>query len=137
MAADLHIHVFTEGELTEDDFRSFFSRSIGSKWFDGSYHENWFDISNKFHDTANIWIGEVSWLKAALFEDAETFVPDPVAAIADIVGEDWPVVDEEFINKIKNTIDLDNKTDYSINQCEKIVKFLDENKGKMAFSISW
>lgn len=141
MAADLHIHVFAEGELTEDDFRGFFSNSLGSKWFEFGgnrhYEDNWQDYFKKFSETASVWIGEVSWLKAALLEDKETFIPDPVSKISSIIGEDWPIVNDKLIARIRKALGLENQTLYSVSTAKEVIEFLELHKGKRAFTISW
>ncbi len=71
MAADLYIHVF-EG-ISEEDLKVFFSNALGSKWFAGFYavddhgkeEESYANIS----ETPRVWVGEVSWLKAALYRE--------------------------------------------------------------------
>lgn len=150
MSADLHLHVFDRDELKEEDFRCFFRNIIGSKWslpienifsvqktkceeLHGTDCVHWDNISNSI----NIWVGSVSWLKAALFEDGETFVPDTVNAIHELVGEDLKVIDDELIRKIADTFDLQNKTQYDIAKKEDIENFLIQHKGKKIFTISW
>lgn len=100
------------------------------------------DINN----TPNIWIGEVSWLKAALFEDPDSFVPDTVAQISDLC-EDFPVITDEWIKKIVATFDVPNNTakkdgvnmdkGYSLAIPSKVEEFLREHMGKKVFTISW
>lgn len=98
MSADLSIHVF-EG-ITEEDLRMFFSSSLGSKYFDFKQtNEEWFDSYDKIASTPEIWVGEVSWLKAALFEDADTFIPNTIAKVTEIIGEDLPIIDDSLLKK--------------------------------------
>ena len=136
MAADLHIHIF-EG-ITEKDLAGFFANTWGSKYFNLGRGSSWDDPSRrKVGNTPQIWVGEVSWLKAALFEDSESFIPDPVGAISELVGEDLPVIDDSFIVKIKEAMAIPNETGYSLANAEEIVVFLEEHKGKRVFTISW
>jgi hypothetical protein len=141
MAADLHIHVY-EG-LTEEDMRIFFSNTIGSKHCPFPFMpeispEDERKVLAKIHKTPNIWIGEVSWLKAAMFEDGDSYVPDPVAKVSEIVGEDLPVIDDEFIKKIVEALGAENKTSYDTEKDEDSVRaFLEKHKGKKVFTISW
>jgi len=140
MAADMHIHVFGEGQLTEDDFRIFFSNVLGSKWFQmnrGEAYEKDDALYHKFDACPNIWVGEVSWLKAALFSSPEDFIPDPVGEVNEIIGEDLPVVDDELIKKIEAALKLANNTSYAISTSDQIVEFLRKHKGKRAFTVSW
>lgn len=140
MAADLHIHVFADGELTEDDFRTFFGNSLGSKWFNptASTWDKTEELYAKFDATPNIWIGEVSWLKAALFDDPDKFIPNPVMQVAEIIGEELPVVDDELIEKVGNALKTENQTTaYATSTASEVVEFLQKHKGKHAFKISW
>jgi hypothetical protein len=149
MAADLHIHIF-EG-ITEDDLRVMNSHTIGSKYFNFNACLPWEEerkISDKVGNTPNIWIGEVSWLKAALYEDgADTFIPNTVGDIADLVGEDLPIIDDEFIAKVVAAFKQPNNTakevgpwsgkGYSLAKAEEVKAFLELHKGKKVFQISW
>jgi hypothetical protein len=141
MAADLHIHVFPEGGLTEEDFANFFSHSLGSKWFNlGSrdYFDKEVEASrNKVMETENLWVGEVSWLKAALFGDEDTFVPGPVAQVNGIIGEDLPIIDDALIGRIREALRVANTTSYEVSREDEVVAFLELHKGKRAFTISW
>lgn len=139
MAADLHIHVFSEGELEEDDFATFFSNALGSKWFtwDSASPEERDKVLDKISHTPNIWAGEVSWLKAALFEDKSSYIPSTVDKINRIIGEHLLVVDDNLIAEIKEAFTLPNSTSYSLALCEEVVAFLEEHKGKRAFTVSW
>jgi len=145
MSADLHIHVL-EG-ATEDDLAVFFSNTMGSKWFrpvSGSTESpSW----NRVIRTPNVWIGEVSWLKAALFDDAEAYIPDTVQSISDIIGEELPIIDDNLIGRIIGEFNLTNKTEkpdsvwdgkgYALANPYGVRSFLEEHKGKRAFTISW
>lgn len=145
MAADLHIHVLTK-EFTEEHFKAFKSHSIGSKYFSGFGRG---DVEAEFEkkhncslynlcaNTPQVWVGEVSWLKAALCDDPDTFVPAPVQAVATIIGEDFPVIDDDLIAKIEYALGLDNATLYSVCKHSGVIDFLRENKGEKAFCISW
>lgn len=137
MAADLHIHVMTE-DMSEDDLRVFFSNALGSKWFNPGVDKDYESPEYKrVIDSPNVWIGEVSWLKAALLEDNDTFVPDPVGNISELVGEDLPIIDDDFIIKVDAALRVPNFTDYTIAEPDKVVKFLEEHRGKRVFAISW
>lgn len=141
MAADLHIHIY-EG-VEEKDMADFFSNTMGSKYFnpkpagDIRKYTDPESSYNKVSNTPNIWIGEVSWLKAGLFEDVEAFVPNTVAAISEAIGDDRPEIDDAFIEKICAAFDLENTTGYSLTTADKIRPFLEEHRGKKVFTISW
>lgn len=141
MSADLHIHVY-EG-LTEDDLRGFFRNTLGSKWSAGLFArtlplEEMIKYHQKIGDTPQCWIGEVSWLKAALFEDGEeTFVPNTVAAVNEVIGEDLPVLDGELFERIIGAFSEENTTDYSLAKVEDVRTFLQAHMGKQLFTVSW
>lgn len=164
MAADLSIHVIPVDPITveytytfwnEDNKRqqrtitklidesvlaALFSSSLGSKWFDLSA-----DLRQELSDAAfsliaetpQCWVGEVSWLKAALFKDEETFVPNTVAQVSSIIGEDLPVIDDQLIEKIARAFDAPNDTSYSLANKDEVVAFLEEHKGLRCFTASW
>jgi hypothetical protein len=125
MAADLHIHVL-EG-ITEKEIILFNkgSATVTSQLFD------------KIGESPNVWIGEVSWLKAALFNDSNEWIPSTVQTIRDLVGNDFPVIDEDFINKVSEAFDKQNITSYSLAEKQEVKDFLKEHLGKKAFTVSW
>jgi hypothetical protein len=139
MAADLHIHVM-EG-VTEEDLRCFNAHTIGSKYFntfrgvcDANYDcRHWRAII----DSAQIWVGSVSWLKAMLLEDTETYVPDVVGKISALIGENEPVIDDDLIAKVREAFESTNDTSYSIANVNDVIAFLEVHRGKKAFTVSW
>ena len=148
MAADLHIHIF-EG-ITEDDLRIMDSSNLGSKYFNPHDKLSWEERSKvyeKVGNTPNIWIGEVSWLKAGLMEDSDTFIPNTVGDISELVGEDLPVIDDNFIKKVVVAFEQSNNTKkedgvwsgagYSLANPKEVKTFLKTHKGKKVFQISW
>jgi len=138
MAADLHIHVFAEGELTEAHFRNFFSNHLVSKYFNPMAGAKAFDEGYEaVADSDNVHVGEVSWLKAGLTGDSGTYVPDTIGEISKIIGEDQPVINHALIGKIKDAFALANDTEYSLSSEENVIKFLEDNIGKRAFTVSW
>lgn len=140
MSADMKIHVF-EPPCTEDDLAVFFTSSLGSKHFGRRPYpgnDAYFAASAAVGSTPSIWIGEVSWLKAALFDDAEAFVPDTVQTIASLIGEELPVLDNELTSKILGAFEQPNQTDYSLNAApEQLRTFLRTHTGKRVFTVSW
>jgi hypothetical protein len=139
MAADLHIH--SAGSVTEDDLACFKSHALGSKWFNPQHQcggvscscEHW----DRVADSPSIWIGEVSWLKAALVGDDETFVPSPVQKISELIGENLPVLDNELRSQLLSALGLDNTTSYTIAEHAKVAAWLDEHMGERLFTVSW
>ncbi len=143
MSADLHIHIY-EG-VEESDLSKFFSNTLGSKHFNPSPLN--FSMSeyndpegawSKVTETPNIWIGEVSWLKASLIKGgAETFIPNTVSSINETIGEELPELTDELIGKLCAAFDLPNTTEYRITTADKVRAFLEEHRGKKVFTISW
>ena len=151
MAADLSIHVLgpykykswetgnvEDGEATEQDYKDLEASSLGSKYFSSGRHQGAWDRA--FHNLGNspqVWIGEVSWLKAAFLEDAESFIPGPVQRVAEVIGEDFPVIDDGLIEKIAEAMRVENATSYRIATENEVVDFLKEHKGKKVVTVSW
>lgn len=155
MAADLHIHVLTD-EFTEEHYKAFASTTMGSKYFGGFVtpspkekfeQERNCDLYLLCGRAPNVWVGQVSWLKAGLFEDDETYVPDTVAEILEGIGEVFPIIDDELIRQVRAAFELPNKTvkddgvwdgkGYSLADVDTVVTFLKRHKGERAFTISW
>ena len=134
MSADLSIHVL--GEVPESMLARFNSNVMGSKWFNprpGMDDEAF----EKIGDTPSVWIGEVSWLKAALFEDGDKFIPGPVEEISALIGEELPVLTEELRDKILAALSEGNATSYSVAKPDKVRPFLDAHMGARLFTVSW
>jgi len=135
MSADLFIHLF-EG-ITERDIAIMEKNTFGSKYFNpGKLGDEWDRAIEKIGKTEQIKVGEVSWLKA-LITDSSEFIPDPVAEIVKIIGEDLPTVDENLICKIKSALILKNKTNYSVANAKDIIDWLMARKGKRVFVVTW
>ena len=114
MAADLHIHAV--------DFQLKSLKHI-------PYME--------LESTPNIWIGEVSWLKAALFEDMN-YVPKTVGEVSALVSNSETVELTRLLKEeILEAFDSEEHEFYSRNKKEIVEKWLEENIGKFIFTISW
>lgn len=141
MAADLHIHV-VEG-ITEEDVKIFQSNVLGSRWFEyvpyEEYNKNWERLYESVGHTPNIWVGSVSWLKAALFDDSVNYIPDAVGKVSEIIGDDFPVIDDNFISDIQAALDLESHANpyYTTSQDGSVIDFLKRHKGKKVFTVSW
>lgn len=142
MGADLHIHVMTE-DMTEEDFRYFFSHTMGSKWFTMNRAYDTFSndrgklAMDRVMNSPNVSVGEWSTLKAAVFDDSETYKPAPMQEVYNIISESLPVIDDTLIDRIKKAMLIENTTDYSVNSGEDIIEFLEEHRGKQVFTVSW
>ena len=139
MAADQHIHIF-EG-ITLKDLELFFCTTMGSKWFDPerSGEKQQTRVYDKIAATPQVHVGEVSWLKAGLFEDPETFVPDTVMRISELIpsGEEPTLITTDLISEVEKALQLPNKTSYHLSPGDEILVFLRQHLGKKAFTVSW
>jgi len=140
MAADLHIHVF-EDEITERDLTVLFCHTLGTKYcnlYVNPTREEERAVEDKVWALPNIWIGEVSWLKAALFED-DKFIPGPVQAVSDVFGGGGEVIEltKENRQRIVNAMMNENTTGYSVASANSVREFLEQYGGYKAFTISW
>lgn len=90
----------------------------------------------KVYRTDAVWIGEVSWLKAGLFEDNETFIPGPIQKIAELC-DGLPIITEEFITQIMDAFNIPNTTGYDLANPKEVEAFLRTHIGKRVFHISW
>ena len=141
MAADVKIHVLTD-EFTEEHYKAMAYNAFDSRYFEEVSPESLgfkdkFDIARIADAAPNIWIGEVSWLKAALFEDSDKYVPGPVEQIVEIIGEDFPTITEELIVKVEAAFYAPNTTKYEVAREEDVVEFLRQHKGKKVVTITW
>ena len=144
MSADLHIHILKD--VTEQDVREFEEPFVMTA-DNGGEEDNREDLYIIIENTPNIWIGEVSWLKADLFDDPETFIPDTVQKISDLIGDDFPTLDENLLNQIEDAFDLPNKTvkkdgvwsgkGYRIAKKKDVIGFLKQYIGYKLFTVSW
>ena len=91
--------------------------------------------------TKNIWIGEVSWLKASLFgDDGEKYIPTTVMEISSAVHEEnfgLKVIDDELIKLVSEAFDKPNTTNYRLANKKEVIRFFKKHKGKKCFQISW
>ena len=105
------------------------------------------DLDDKvIYKTKSIFIGEVSWLKASLFEDGGDYIPDVVASISELI-DGLTVIDDELIEKVKEAFQQPNNTiqengvwggnGYKLNDPKKVIKFLKQHKGRKCFTVSW
>jgi hypothetical protein len=106
-------------------------------------HEKWgngkrCDLYEKFSATPQFDVGEVSFLKAALFEGgAEEYIPSLVGVCCDVIDDGCTITDE-VIEKIRSgMLDNPNTTQYTICETDEVVKWLKEHIGEYVFSIAW
>ena len=150
MGAEFCIHVFDiDDEETIQHYIALNSSTIGSKYHtieNYDYYNRELDENGEsrwdkaYHHLGNLEsydMGEVSWLKANLFDDNETYIPSPIEVMHDLIGEDFPVIDDEFIKTVKHSLGVvENLTGYATYE-DGVVEFLEDNKGKRILYISW
>jgi len=92
-------------------------------------------------NTKNIWIGEVSWMKASMFgDDGKKYIPATVMEVSSAVHEEnfgLKAIDDELIETISKAFDKENTTTYRLAKKEEVIKFFKKYKGKKCFQISW
>lgn len=133
MAADLHIHV---GEMPIRPATSQAALMLNGP-FELDY-EKW-----DGNPEATVWIGEVSWLKAALFDDAPNYIPPLVAAVAETFPEISSGKSVEITNgligllkeRIAEAAVVEDETSYSIADPEAILIWLGGRKGQRAWQM--
>lgn len=145
MAADYTIHIRTD-EVTEEILNRLYRNVMGHprEKEDPFDQEEWekdpiemgkhYDI---VYNTPHYVVGEVSWLKAAIFDDDEAFIPDPIGRISELIGEDVKLIDQELIEGVRTAMLLPNQTGYTLNDGDGLVLFLSEHIGKECFAVSW
>ena len=88
--------------------------------------------------TEDVWVGEVSWLKAAFLEDSKTFIPQPVLLVSELIPRGWlTTIDVELIDKVAEALMVENQTQYALSTGAEVINFLAHHKGRKAFNISW
>lgn len=130
MTADFHIHVL-EG-VTNQDVDNFLVPVVTPE-----YRPHWRLLMERIARTPNIWVGEVSWLGAAITEDESTSIPDTIMAL-DRMLQTRPKLTPELERQILATFTLPNHTDhYRVADVQQVAAFLARYRGKQLFAITW
>lgn len=135
MAADLCIHVLDGA--TEADVRDFFA---GGNWDEAT--KSWGAAHSRVSKTPSVWVGEVSYLRAALTGDAGSSVPTVVLRVGQVIGDHLPVIDEEMIERVAEAWALPPNAaqavgGYKVAERDKVLGFLRQHAGKRAFTVAW
>ena len=99
-------------------------------------------------ETHNVRVGEVSWLKADLFNDTNTYIPNTILRINKLIPPyKLTEITDDLILEVKKAFDLPNNTikekgvwdgeGYFVSEATPVIEFLEKYKGKKAFTISW
>lgn len=138
MSAEMHIHILTPN-ITAVLLAVWNSHHLNSRHFalynrrDAEYPRLFETMAN----TPNVRVGDVSWLKAALFDADETFIPDAIGALAELFDEDGTLIDDALIQAARKALALPNSTGYEVADSSPVLAFLEANKGQRAITISW
>lgn len=155
VAADLYIHVM-EG-CTEEDLRIFNRSVLGSKHFDpwgnpcydpdnrpefkpsyaGERDTDENLAYNRVSRTPSVHVGEVSWLSAFIAGTEEGYIPNAVAHVRGLIGEEYPILTEKLRDQIMIGFLLPKTSSYTLNDPQKVREFLDAHMGKRLFCVSW
>lgn len=136
MAADLYIHV-TEG-LSEETEKCFFGPNLvppprpTCKGYDCVHMD-------EVEACPSVHVGDVSWLKASLFDEVDKYVPAPVYRVSELLPSSQEIT-PELVEQIDAAFDLENKSIYKIDFGEKrkrVNTFLRRYMGRQAFVASW
>lgn len=133
--------------ITETDLSCFHSNSLGSKWFSISSGRDVYGVCrdktrcvhwNRITISDRIDIGEVSWLKAALFDD-DDYVPHPIESIAELIGENLPILDADLSASIIDALSRGTTGCYDVRRGDDpdLLAFLERNAGYALFTVSW
>ena len=139
MSADLRIHIITK-EFTLEHYKRFNYDTLGSKYFRPKHNvtsECYRELFKLGMETPSVGVGEVSWLKAALLDDIESFIPSPIELIVGLIDDDCPIIDDKLIEGVETAMTEANTTGYELCEGSNIIKFLKKHKGKRVFTISW
>ena len=140
MGADYTLHILrTPAE--EEDYKVFESNSLGGTWWEYVPYEEhdrrFSELYDKMARTPLCVVGEVSWLKAALFNDSDTFVPDPIGRLSEVIGDAIVVIDDDLIAQAQAALTIPNQTPYQLNDANEVIEFLRQYKGQKVAPISW
>lgn len=139
MAADLHIHALVD-PCTPDDIRRVLGPRTSGPGIDNSAHDA---AMERVCNTPQFWVCEVSWLKAALLGDRETFVPDVAEQVTEAIGSRLPVLDDAMVGRLTVAMfgeATQNSTSYSTVDAAKLgewAAWCEQNKGRRLFHVSW
>ncbi|GEM_PF-3040838 len=132
MAADFQLVAFRESMFTMRDFVIEASTHMGY-WMDiraDLPDEEVRKVEDRFLSLPFVSVGECSLLKAALFDEEETFVPNPIQKILDLIGpKEIRKCDEAFVQGVKEALALPNQTGYKLADPRRVILFVESHIG--------
>lgn len=131
MAADMHLHILDAPNLEVDEeiVRKFIRKELPDE-------EEWENAYFAINHTPNVWVGEVSWVKAQLFND-DGYIPPAVGKIQELVGETFPVIDDQFLANVESAMLSANHSAYGTTSALTVLNFLRRFMGHRCFVVSW
>ena len=93
-------------------------------------------------ETDGFRVGDVSWLKANILGDADRYIPTAIDRMADLVGEDLPILTPDLKEKLLVAYSMpDAKSIYKLNvglaYLATFDYWLDQHMGERLFHVSW
>ena len=90
--------------------------------------------------SSNVQVGDVSWLKAALLEKSDRYVPDTIGTVEELLS--GPVVmTQDLVRQVDTAFELPNNSTYPIHPGVRDVvrSFLEgcAERGERVFTVSW
>jgi len=132
MAADFRLVAFRESMFTMRDFVVEASTHMGY-WTDiraDLPDEEVRKVKDRFATLPSVWVGECSLLKAALFDEEDTFVPNSIRKILDLIGpKEVRKCDEAFVQGVKEALALPNQTKYELADPRRVILFVKSHIG--------
>ena len=81
MSADLYIHVRTP-DVTRENLTVF-----SAEYRSGDDDTAYYSAMNLIGESPMVWVGAVSWLKAALFNKPGEYIPETVDTVAVLIPD--------------------------------------------------
>ena len=135
MSASFYLHIKTWA-ITENDLKI----ALGGNNLSASTIKEVNKAYNKINHTPCVYIGDVSWLKAALLEDIK-YIPSSIEKISNIFHNQdgiCVILTDEIIIEITEALLLPNDSDYTLgnNVNKKMKRFLKNHRGQEAFVVT-
>lgn len=108
---------------------------LGIKSYESRHSDQ--EYSEASGRTIELWIGQVSWLKAMILEDKDTFIPSVVERVSEILPYGVPrILTKEKIDALEEAFKLPNQTQYRIGNLDEVLRRLKKNIGQFVYTSS-
>lgn len=101
----------------EDGYLRF--RGAGENSPTGLTGADYDEVHARLRHAPRVWVGQVSWIKAAMDEDYDAYIPGPVAAVARVVG-DGVILTPGLAKAITVAMSTPNRSIYGSTQYEHL-----------------